>query len=95
MLSGILDVIQRLEMLLGPSITRSSWTYILFACRSQAACIHAIFTIVLAINDKHSLSVKYLPTILCTFFLYLCHSLSVKYLPTVLLDFLPLEGFPG
>jgi hypothetical protein len=25
-------------------------------------CTHAIFIVVLAINDKHSLSVKYLPT---------------------------------
>jgi hypothetical protein len=29
----------------------------------HTSCTHAIFVAVLAINDKHSLSVKYLPTI--------------------------------
>jgi hypothetical protein len=34
----------------------------MFSCRLQTSCTHANFTVVLSINDKHSLSVKYLPT---------------------------------
>jgi hypothetical protein len=55
MLSGMLDGIQRSATLLLLSIRCS--------CLSiDAHSNPAIFTVVLAINDKHTLSVKHLPT---------------------------------
>ena len=91
MLSGILEVIQRSEMLLGPSIILSMLCclrsfdlprLIFYLSDDHRCCTQAITTTVLSINDKYTLLVN-MQTILCIFFLYSCHSLSITYLPII------------